>query len=123
MESAPLWKTQGSERILSNGANHSFNKEDQAMARFLIEVPHDPEVVACARVVEVFLKTGSHFLTNADWGCKDGDHKALIIADVDSKDQARYIVPPAFRPGARVLQLNKFTMEEIDEILRYHNAQ
>jgi hypothetical protein len=92
------------------------------MARFLIEVPHDPEVVACARVVEVFLKTGSHFLTNADWGCKDGDHKAWIIADVDTKDQARFIVPPAFRSHARVVQLNKFTMEEIDEILRYHKA-
>ena len=93
------------------------------MARFLIEVPHESEVVACARVVEVFLRTGSHFLTNADWGCKDGDHKAWIIADVDSKDQARSIVPPAFRSHARIVQLNKFTMEEIDEVLRYHKAK
>ena len=38
------------------------------MTRFLIEVPHEAERVACARVVEVFLKTGSHFLTHADWG-------------------------------------------------------
>jgi hypothetical protein len=92
------------------------------MARFLIEVPHEPEVLACARVVETFLKTGSHFLTNADWGCKDGNHKAWIIADVDSKDQARSIVPPAFRSQARVVQLNRFTMAEIDEIIRYHEG-
>ena len=39
------------------------------MPKFLIEVAHEPEVIACARVVEVFLKSGSHFLTNADWGC------------------------------------------------------
>lgn len=38
------------------------------MARFLIEVPHEPEAVACARAVEIFLRTGSHFLTHADWG-------------------------------------------------------
>jgi hypothetical protein len=38
------------------------------MARFLIEVPHAEEKVACARVVEIFLKTGSHFLSRADWG-------------------------------------------------------
>ena len=93
------------------------------MARFLIEVPHEPEVIACARVVEIFLKTGSHFLTNADWGCKDGDHKAWIIADVDSKDHARSIVPPTFRAQARIVQLNKFTMEEIEEIYRFHNVK
>jgi hypothetical protein len=92
------------------------------MARFLIEVPHDAEILACARVVETFLKTGSHFLTNADWGCKDGDHKAWIIADVGSKDEARFIVPPAFRAQARVVQLNRFTMEEIDEIIRFHQG-
>ncbi|MCI0696088.1 hypothetical protein L0337_29320 [candidate division KSB1 bacterium] len=62
----------------------------------------------------------SHFLSNADWGCQDGDHKAWIIAEVDSKEEARYILPPAFRAQARIVKLNKFTMEEIDEILRHH---
>jgi hypothetical protein len=90
------------------------------MSRFLIEVPHAAETLACARVVEVFLQSGSHFLTHADWGCKDGEHKAWIIVDVDSKDQARAIVPPAYRPQARVVQLNKFTLEEIEDLLAYH---
>ena len=92
------------------------------MARFLIEVPHEAETLACARVVETFLKTGSHFLVNADWGCKDGDHKAWIIVDVNSKNEARAIVPPAFRGQAKIVQLNKFTLEEIDDILRYHKG-
>lgn len=90
------------------------------MGKFLIEVPHDEEHVACARVVEIFLKSGSHFVTHADWGCRDGEHKAWIIAEVDSKDEARYILPPAFRSQAKVVQLNKFMMEEIEEILRDH---
>jgi hypothetical protein len=68
----------------------------------------------------VFLETGSHFLSNADWGCRDGEHKAWIIVDVENKDQARFIVPPAFRPQAKIVQLNKFTLEEIDEILQHH---
>ena len=92
------------------------------MAKFLIEVPHEPEKIACARVVEVFLKTGSHFLSNADWGCTDGDHKAWIMVEVDSRDEARFILPPAFRAQAKIVQLNKFTMEEIDEILRHHRG-
>ena len=83
------------------------------MPRFLIEVPHPEEVVACARVVQVFLATGSHFLTHADWGCMDGVHSAWIIVDADSKDQARSIVPPPFRSGAKIIGLNKFSMEQI----------
>ena len=88
--------------------------------RFLIEVPHEATTVACARVVEVFLRTGSHFLSTADWGCKDGEHKAWIVVEVDSKDEARGIIPPAFRPQAKVVQLNAFTMTEIESILREH---
>jgi hypothetical protein len=92
------------------------------MARFLIEVAHDAEKVACARVVEIFLKTGSHFLSNADWGCLDDDHNARITVEVDSKDEARFILPPAFRAQAKIVQLNKFTMDKIDNILRHHRG-
>ncbi len=88
--------------------------------RFLIEVPHEETTVACARVVDVFLRTGSHLLSNADWGCKDGEHKAWMVVEVDSKAEARGIVPPAFRERAKVVQLNTFTMQEIEDILRHH---
>ena len=46
------------------------------MPKFLIEVPHEADTLECTRVVHVFLSTGSHFLTNAEWGCKSGVHKA-----------------------------------------------
>jgi hypothetical protein len=92
------------------------------MTRFLIEVPHEAETVACARVVKIFLESGSHFLTHADWGCRDGEHKAWFVADVDTREQARAILPPAYRPQAKIVQLNHFTLEEIDDLLRYHKA-
>jgi hypothetical protein len=90
--------------------------------RFLIEVPHEATPLACARAVEALLKTGSHFLTRADWGCRDGEHKAWIIVEVQNKNEARAIVPTAFRSQAKVVQLNGFTMEEIEDILREHEA-
>ena len=90
------------------------------MARFLIEVPHEAEKVACARAVQVLLKTGSHFLTHADYGCLDGEHKAWMIVEVESKKAAQAILPPAYRSQAMIVQLNKFSMEEIDEILTHH---
>jgi hypothetical protein len=93
------------------------------MGKFLIEVPHEEEVVACARVVEIFLKTGSHFVTNADWGCRDGEHKAWILVEVDNKEEARRILPPAFRSQAKIVSLNKFSMEEMDDILSKHRRE
>ena len=92
------------------------------MPKFLIEVPHDPEVVACAKIVRVFLTSGSHFLTNAEWGCGDGNHRAWMIVDVANKTEASAIVPPALRPKATIVGLNVFTLAEIDDILRMHNA-
>ena len=90
------------------------------MPRFLIEVPHDNESVACSRVVHVFLTSGSHFLTRADWGCRDGVHKAWMIVDVDSKEEARAIVPPAFRAEAKIVRLNSFELEAIERFLARH---
>jgi hypothetical protein len=93
-----------------------------AMARFFIEVPHEEDRTACIRAIEIFLRTGSHFLTHADWGCKDGEHKAWIIVDVDNKDDARMIVPNPYRADAKIVKLNLFTMKEVEDLKRYHDA-
>ena len=93
------------------------------MPRILIELPHDADGLACARFVKLALTSGSHFLTHADWGCEDGVHSAWIIVEVDSKEDARQILPPAFRHQARIVGLNKFTVEQIDEILAHHRKE
>jgi hypothetical protein len=90
------------------------------MPKFLIEVPHESERLACARAVKAFLSLGSHFVSNADWGCRDGDHRAWIVVDVESKEEARAIVPPIYRSQANIVALNKFTLREIEEMLREH---
>ena len=90
------------------------------MSKFLIEVPHDEDLLACAQVVESFLNYGSHFATKADWGCTDGVHKAWITIETDNKEDARNILPPAYRSQATIIKLNRFTMEEIDGILDLH---
>jgi hypothetical protein len=90
------------------------------MARFLIEVSHDSKKEECARAVHFFLSTGSHFMTHTDWGCQDGEHKGWIIVEAESKEEARDMVPPNFRSQARIVGLNKFTIEEMEDILRHH---
>ncbi len=92
------------------------------MARFLVEVPHEAEVVSCARAIKVLLETGSHFLTHADFGCHDGVHKGWIVVDVDSKEEARNMLPPAYRRQATVIGLSRFGIEELDELIRHHES-
>jgi len=93
------------------------------MPKFLIEVPHDEELLACAQVVESFLSYGSHFATKADWGCTDGVHKAWITIETENREDARNILPPAYRAQATIIKLNKFSMAEIDEILKQHGGK
>lgn len=90
------------------------------MARFLIEIPHEEEVVACARAIQVLFATGSHYLTNAEFGCTDGEHKGWLIVDVDSKEEARMILPPVYRSQAKIVKLNKFSPEELENLIRHH---
>ena len=90
------------------------------MERYIIEVSHDAEPGECARAVKFFLQSGSHFMTHADWGCLDGVHKAFIVMDADSKEEARGVVPPLFRNRADIVKLNKFTREEMDDISSHH---
>jgi hypothetical protein len=98
----------------------NINNNGGLMARFFIQLEHEEDVIACSRAVQTLLKTGSHFLTNAEFGCKDGDHKAYLIVDVENKDEARAILPPDVRTQAKIVQLNRFSLEEIDAFLKRH---
>jgi hypothetical protein len=39
---------------------------------------------------------------------------------VENKEEARRILPPAFRSQAKIVSLCKFSMEEIDDIISKH---
>jgi hypothetical protein len=90
------------------------------MTRFLIEVPHDNKKEACDRAVRIFMETGSHFMTNAEWGCGDGVHKAWIIAEMESREEALAMLPSLFRQSATVIALQRFRMEDIEQMKEQH---
>jgi len=90
------------------------------MNRFLIEVPHDANKLACNRAIELFRRTGSHFLTHADWGCQDGEHKAWIIVELNNKEEAKLILPPVLRSQAKIVVLNKFSIGDMIEVAEKH---
>jgi hypothetical protein len=87
------------------------------MARFLIELEHEATEEACTLAIQTLLSTGSHFLTNAEWGCKDEEHKCWIIVDVDKKEEARAILPPIYRNEAKIIKLKRYTMDDFNEAI------
>lgn len=86
------------------------------MPRYLIEAPHDPSYAACLRVLDSVLRAGAHYLTKVDWGCEDGVHAAWMVVEAQNHDDARLMVPPILRRAAKVVQLNKFTPEQIADL-------
>lgn len=85
------------------------------MATFLIEIPHSENTFECKQVIKLFVESGSHLLANAYWGCKSGVHKSWLISDFDNKEQALQIIPPFLRHTATIIELTKFTKNEIQQ--------
>lgn len=90
------------------------------MPKYYIEIPHEANEVACLRAVKILQETGSHFLTNAEYGCCDGDHTARIFVDLESKEEAMMIVPRPYRDRTKIVELCRFSIEEIDRLLALH---
>jgi hypothetical protein len=90
------------------------------MAKFLIEIPHSSDKLECLRAVSVLMSSGSHFITNAEWGCYDGNHTAWFFIDAASKEEAIMVVPPAFRKDTKICELNRFVLKEVNELLKHH---
>ena len=90
------------------------------MPRFLVEVPHEATKEACDQAIKSFLETGSHFFTNADWGCDDGEHKAWFILEIEDRESVLQILPPDARHNAKITSLRKFTAQDIPELQNKH---
>jgi hypothetical protein len=48
-----------------------------------------------------------------DFGCMDGDHTGYLVTRAASKEEALANVPANQRANARVVELNKFTADQV----------
>jgi hypothetical protein len=90
------------------------------MAKYLVEVSHSPDKIECLHTIQIFLSSGSHFLTHADWGCLDGEHKAWFVIEVASKEEALQIVPSYYRNNTKIVRLGTFNLKEVESMLSKH---
>jgi hypothetical protein len=93
-------------------------REGRTVNRYMIEVSHDPSHDECHRLAESLYHAGVHFMTRADWGCEAGIHASWLTIEALNDLDARLIVPPALRSRARIVRLNKYGTDELDERIR-----
>jgi hypothetical protein len=85
------------------------------MTTYLIEIPHSENTFECKQVIKLFVESGSHLLANAFWGCKSGVHKSWFISDFNSKEEALQIIPPFLRHHANIIELVKFSKNDMEQ--------
>ena len=61
------------------------------------------------RASYIYNRTGSHFVTHADWGFQDGQYKAWLVAETENENEAMQILPSAYRHRAKIVLINKFS--------------
>lgn len=83
------------------------------MARYMIQSSHDATHADCERIQQSIFQAGAHFVSNAEWGCADGNHTAWLIVEAEDDRDALLIVPPALRDTATVTRLNRFGFAEL----------
>lgn len=93
------------------------------MEKYLVEVTHSDDQVECLRTIQIFLSSGSHFLTHADWGCLDGEHKAWFVIDVENKQEALQIVPSYYKKNTKIIKLSRFNLQEVENLLEHHETK
>ena len=81
------------------------------MARYFIESPHTKE--ECLRALDETLAQGPESLAKYDWGCMAGDHTGYATIEAGSEAAARNTVPALVRNKTRVIEVGKFTPEQI----------
>ncbi|MDF1576131.1 MAG: hypothetical protein P1P86_13165 [Bacteroidales bacterium] len=70
---------------------------------------------SCLRSIHSFLSTRTHYVSSAEWGCREGENKAWLIIKTTNSNDAMRIIPAAYRQYAKITRLHKFKEKEIDD--------
>lgn len=81
------------------------------MSRFLVESKHTKE--ECLRALDETLAKGPEVLSKFDYACASGDHSGYAIVDAENESKVRGMLPSFLRDKARIIQVAKFTPEQI----------
>lgn len=86
------------------------------MARFLIESKHTPE--ECLGALDALSAHGETFLERFNFACAEDDHRSWAFVEAEDEAAARDMMPAILRDRARIVEVERYTPEEIREMHR-----
>ena len=95
--------------------------EEEKMNKYLIEVSQGSYKLTNMRASYIFKRSGSHFVTHAEWGFLDGEYKAWMVAETENKREAMRILPAAYRQSAKIILIQKFSRNSTSDNLSDHH--
>ncbi|MCI0450700.1 MAG: hypothetical protein L0Y79_13140 [Chlorobi bacterium] len=89
----------------------------QKTQTYLIISSHTVE--QCMASMDDLKAKGNDFLSKTYWGCHSGDHTAYVIVDAESEAAARNTLPASAKDNAKVIAVEKFTVEQIESMHKH----
>ncbi len=81
------------------------------MPRYIIESPHTKD--ECLRALDEIVAKDPKLLDRFEFACMAGDHTGWAVIDAQNERQARDLVPNFLRNKSKVIEVNKFTPEQV----------
>jgi hypothetical protein len=81
------------------------------MARYLVDVPHTAE--DCTAELDSVVSFSHELFGRFDWGCKADEHVGWAVVEAQDTATVRSLLPMVMRGKARIVSLNKFTLDDV----------
>jgi hypothetical protein len=88
------------------------------MARYIVEIDHTPE--ECVAALDSVVAMSRELIGRFDWGCKADHHSGWAVIEAQDEATARRMLPTIVRQSAKVVQINKFTVEDVQSFHAGH---
>ena len=81
------------------------------MAHYILQVSHSEK--DCLRALNEIMAHSLHMLNHSWFACTSGVHTSWMDVEADSTSMARNSLPPSIRSSAQVVEVQRFTAEQI----------
>jgi hypothetical protein len=78
---------------------------------YIVESRHTPE--ECLTALDTVLDRSPELLDKLEWGCNTGEHIGWAFLEGNSESDIRGMVPPPLLDKTRIVEVNKYTPDEI----------
>lgn len=90
------------------------------MTQYIIELPHTEQT--CPAVLNDMSASNPELFERICWGCMGDTHVGWGMVIATDVDEVRSMLPPGYKDGARIIEVDKFSPEDLQRMKQGTNA-